>query len=414
MNSLRRLASIVLMLAVAAGVMAGAWWLVNSKASETKVEKPAPAATINKVVKEEDLNTITLTEEAEKRLGLKVGAVETKAVRRVRVYGGEITIPVGRTILVAAPLGGSLRAPSGGGPKAGQTVKAGEAIFLLLPILTPESKATLSGQLADLDGRVDTAKTGAELTKKAHDRAKDLLGQGVGSPRLVEEAQAAFETAEKTLKAASASRKVFAKVIGDVEAGTAAPIAIDSPEDGILRAVSAMPGQTVPSGAALFEVVDLSAVWVRLPVPVGDLDELDRLQSVQIGKLSAAPGGRLAYAHPVAAPPSATLLSGTVDLFYSMPNPVGALTPGQRIGVTVPLNDAKESLTVPWSAVVFDVNGGNWIYEQLEPKKYARRRVTVRYTSGTDAVLASGPAAGTRIVTDGVQQLFGAETGFVK
>ena len=90
------------------------------------------------------------------------------------------------------------------------------------------------------------------------------------------------------------------------------------------------------------------------------------------------------------------------------------LHPGQRLGVTIPLADANESLTVPWSAVVFDVHGGTWVYAQTAPRTYARRRVVVRYTAGADAVLASGPAAGTRVVAHGGQELFGAETGFIK
>jgi hypothetical protein len=40
--------------------------------------------------------------------------------------------------------------------------------------------------------------------------------------------------------------------------------------------------------------------------------------------------------------------------------------------------------------------------------------VLVRYTAGADAVLAGGPAAGAAVVVNGTQELFGAETGFIK
>ena len=116
----------------------------------------------------------------------------------------------------------------------------------------------------------------------------------------------------------------------------------------------------------------------------------------------------------MAAPPSANPLAATVDAFYELPNADGKLTPGQRLGVTIPLADARESLTVPWTAVVFDVQGGTWVYAQTAPRTYARRRVVVGYTAGADAVLAAGPPAGTKVVALGAQELFGAETGFVK
>jgi membrane fusion protein, heavy metal efflux system len=82
--------------------------------------------------------------------------------------------------------------------------------------------------------------------------------------------------------------------------------------------------------------------------------------------------------------------------------------------VSLPLADPAEGTTVPWSAVVFDIHGGTWVYERTAAHKYARRRVVVSHTAGADAVLAAGPPAGAVVVTAGVQQLFAAETGFVK
>lgn len=413
MSRLQRLATAALTLALAALVAAGAWWLVTNKPAVTKAEKPPGPAAVAKVVKEDDLNTVVLTEEAEKRVGLTLAAVETKTVRRVRVYGGEVTVPVGRTILVAAPLGGTLKAPTGV-PKAGSTVKAGTPVFQLTPLLTPDGRATLTAALADANGQVNTAKASFDLTDIAVKRAERVLKEGAGSQRQVDEARAAFDVAKKTLDAATARQAILNKVVGDAESGTAVPIPIDAPQDGILRVVSALPAQTVPLGAALFEVVDLSTLWVRVPLPVGDLDGIDRAEPAQVGRLSAPAGARLMSAKPVAAPPSANALAATVDVFYELPNADGKLTPGQRLGVTIPLADAKESLTVPWSAVVFDVHGGTWVYAQTAPRTYARKRVVVRYTAGEAAVLASGPAVGTKVVAHGGQELFGAETGFVK
>lgn len=414
MSRLQRIATAALTLALAALVGAGAWWLVTNKLTATKADKPSGPATVAKVVKEDDLNTVVLTEEAEKRIGLKLAAVESKAVRRVRVYGGEVTVPVGRTILVAAPLGGTLKAPPGGVPPAGSAVMAGGPIFELTPLLTPDGRATLTAALADANGQVNTAKASFDLTDIAVKRAERVLKEGAGSQRQVDEARAAFDVAKRTLDAAIARQAILNKVVGDAEGGTAAPIQIAAPQGGVLRVVSALPGQTIPLGAALFEVVDLSTLWVRVPLPVGDIDGIDRTEPVQVGKLSAPPGTRLPSAKPVAAPPSANPLAATVDVFYELPNADGKLTPGQRLGVTIPLSDAKESLTVPWSAVLFDVNGGTWVYAQTAPRTYARKRVVVRYTAGADAVLATGPAQGANVVAHGGQELFGAETGFIK
>lgn len=429
MKHLQGVASAILTLTFAVAVGFAAWWLVTNKPVVAPADKPTPAASVGKVVKDEDFNTVTLTEEAEKRIGLTVAAVERKSSRRKRVYGGEIAVPAGRSILVAAPLSGTLRAPAAGEIKAGQSIKAGSSVFHLTPLLTPDARANLSASLAEAEGQVNNAKTQLNLTKIALERAKRVLKEGAGSQRQVDEADAANNLAVKTLDAAISRQEVLKKVVGDAEAGTVATISIEAPENGILRTISALPGQTVPAGAALFEVIDLSVVWVRVPLPVGDMDAIDRATSVDVAPLTASfrlhpssssPSQANAKtllsptARPVVAPPSANPVSATVDLFYEMPNRDGKLIPGQRLGVWVPLLGTGNSLTVPWSAVVFDIHGGTWVYEQIGTRKYTRRRVDVAYTLGADAVLASGPSAGANVVTAGVQELLGVETGFVK
>jgi membrane fusion protein, heavy metal efflux system len=414
MVQLQRLASILFMLAFAVAVGVGAWWLFTHKPDTPKADKPVAPASVPKVVKEEDLNSVTLTPEAEKRIGLKLGQVETKSVRRLRFYGGEVIVPPGRTILVTAPLMGSLKSPQGLVPKPGQLVKAGQVIFQLMPMLTPEGKATLSLQLATADGAIENAVTQLELTLIALNRAKELLKGQAGSQRQVDEAQAAYDIALKTHAAAVKGKSVLTKVLGDEEKGSTVPINIDAPEDGLLRVVSALPGQMVSSNSPLFEIIDTSTIWVRVPLPVGDLATVDRAEVAQIGKLSSHPGERLPSAKPVSAPPSANLVTSTVDAFYEVANDKNLYTPGQRVAVNIALKNAKENLTVPWSAIVFDIHGGTWLYESAPEHKYIRRRVTVLFTDGPMAVLEAGPGHGTKIVIEGTQQLFGAETGFVK
>ncbi len=426
MNNIPKIAVLIASIGFALAVGVGAWWLITHKSNTSASDKPTPPATVDKVKKEDELNTVVLTEEAEKRIGLTLATVEKKKVNQVRMYGGEVTVPAGRTIIVSAPLTGVLKAPPSGEIKAGQTVKTGQVIFHLTPLLTPDGRATLSASLADAEGQVNNAKTQANLTKIALDRANRVLKEGAGSQRQVDEAQAAYDQAAKTLDATVARQSILKKVIGDAESGTTNPIPIEVPEGGILRTVSALPGQSVPSGTALFEVVDLSTVWVRVPLPVGDADMIDRNAVAQVGKLSTVSSTLPSPAKPIPAPPSANPLAATVDVFYELANTDSKLTPGQRLGVTIPLGNANECRTIPWSAIVFDINGGTWVYVQTATHTYTRRRVLVSHTEGENAILADtlpdaptktpaiGPSVGAKIVTAGTHQLFGAETGFVK
>lgn len=407
MKYIQGIATALLTLAIAAATAAGAWWLATNQAGSPSVDKPPAAATVNKVIKEDDLNSVTLTEDAEKRIGLAVGQIAKKNVRRTRIYGGEVTIPAGRSILVAAPVTGTLMALPQGMIKAGLPINAKQPVVQLVPLLTPDGRATLSASLADTEGQVNNAKTQVQLTTIALDRAKRALKEGAGSQRQVDEAEAASNLAVRTLDAAVARQSILKKVVGDADAGTAAPIVIESPHGGIIRTISALPGQTVPAGAALFEVIETATIWIRVPLPVGDIEAIDQTAPVQVGSLSGSNNSRNYTARPVAAPPSANPLSATVDAYFELPNSAGKLIPGQRVGVSIPLIDSVIGLTVPWAAIVFDIHGGTWIYEQIGPGRYVRRRVVVGHTIGPDAVLAGGLAVGTTIVVAGAQELFG-------
>ena len=197
-------------------------------------------------------------------------------------------------------------------------------------------------------------------------------------------------------------------------AGAGAPLTIESPTDGMLRALSAQPGQVVPAGGALFEIVDLSRMWIRVPVYVGDQSELAAEEDADVVPLASRPGPTSQRVRPVAAPPSANLLAGTVDLYYELANAESPLAPGQRVGVNIPLIGEADSLTLPWSAVVHDIHGGTWVYEMTAEHTFVRRRIVVRFTRGELAVLNSGPAVGAKVVTAGAAELFGTEVGFSK
>lgn len=391
----------LLLFSMLTGIMASTPLLAADKSA---------AAHVDKVVKEESLNTITLADKTVERLGIKTEPIVMKSVRRARLYSGEIITPVGRRGIVTAPFGGILRTPHPM-PKEGDTVKKGQTIFTLLPLLTAEARGASATAQVDADMQVKNASIQFEASKTALARARKLLSEEVGSKRNVEEAQAAYSIALKTLEAAKARQNLLEESLNE---GTAAPILIAAPEDGIIRKISATDGQNVPVGTSLFEMGDLSTAWLRVTLPVGDLEDIARDGEAQVGSLSGRANSLIQSAAPVSAPPLANPQSYTIDLLYVLHNSEARAIPGQRVGVMLPINDARESLTVPASAVIYDALGGSWVYEETAPLTYTRKRVSVSYLAGDEAVLSSGPAAGTSIITVGAQALFGAETGTMK
>ena len=370
---------------------------------KTEQAKPTPPAKVqNSGLKEGDLAKVTLTPQAAQRLGIELREVEYKDAGRYRSYAGEIVIPPGQVVLVSSPVAGTLAAPPDGLPAVGTHLRGGQTVFQVLPLVPAQRDLRVSAEaeVATAQARVEAARTRAE-------RAERMLRDQTGSVKAVEAAREEMKVADATLQAARTRLEQIEKapLAADVS------VTIIAPQDGLLRQVQAAPGQIVPAGAPLFEVARLDALWVRVPVYAGDLGSLQTGGAALARSISAQPGGASRQAEPVQAPPSADPAAATVDLYYRVDNRDRALRPGEKLSVALPLRGREKRLQAPWSAVLYDVHGGAWVYESVAPQAFVRRRVEVDFVSGSMAVLSRGPRPGTQVVTAGAAELFGTEFG---
>jgi hypothetical protein len=75
------------------------------------------------------------------------------------------------------------------------------------------------------------------------------------------------------------------------------------------------------------------------------------------------------------------------------------------------VQDPAGDRMVPYASIFYDLSGAAWIYTNPEPRSFVRHKVLVERINGASAHLKDGPPAGTRVVTIGVAQLYGAEKG---
>ena len=384
------------------GVLPAFWWLAGCGGAPAAVDrqKPQPPARVsNGGIKEADLATITLTRQAEERLGIETAEVEFRAVERTLTLAGEVVVPPGHTLTASAPIAGTAQASPGGLPAVGTRLKAGQPVFRLLPLLPAQRdlRVTVEAEVASAVARLDAAKPKAE-------RADRMLRDQVGSVRAQEDARQELTLAQTALQAARAKLEQINRA--PLEADVT--VLIPAPRDGILRQVYAAPGQTVASGAPLFEVADLDVVWIRVPVYTGELPQVLPGAPARVRALN---GGPASLAQPAQAPPSADPLATTSDLFFQYDNRQMTLRPGEKVSVTLPQRGQERRLQVPWAAILHDIHGGAWVYENTAPQVFVRRRVEVDRVVDSTAILARGPKPGVKVVTAGAAELYGTEFG---
>ncbi len=69
------------------------------------------------------------------------------------------------------------------------------------------------------------------------------------------------------------------------------------------------------------------------------------------------------------------------------------------------------ALVVPYGALLYDPEGGTWVYTRTDPLSFRRSPVVVDAIKGERVLVDRGPARGTTVVTVGAAELWGAEFG---
>lgn len=310
--------------------------------------KAVPAVEVSKKVAEGDLAVVTLTPQAEQRLGIVTVASTRKKISAMRTYAGELLLSLAR--------GGE------------------NSIAAVLPAMTPADLARTAQAQADADGQIAAAQVQLEAAKIALKRAEELIASKSGVGRTVDEARTQVGLAEAALKTTREKRALL--------------------------------------GAPVFEAVKGGNLWVRVPVYAGDLPQLKRDAPATVSVMGAEAKAARLSAIPVAVPVSAAANPAIAELFFALSGADAAgLRPGIKVSVELPLMGEDESLVVPAAAILHDVHGNTWVYEKIGEHAFTRRRVELRRIADGDAVLQRGPAVGAKIVTDGAAELFGTEFG---
>jgi hypothetical protein len=84
----------------------------------------------------------------------------------------------------------------------------------------------------------------------------------------------------------------------------------------------------------------------------------------------------------------------------------------RRVGIkTEPISSAGSQSVIPLTAVLYDKDGRTWTYTNPAPLTYLPEELVIARVDGVTAIMQSGPAAGTLVVTVGGAELLGAEYG---
>ncbi len=283
----------------------------------------------------------------------------------------------------------------------GQLVEAADVLFAIDP-------STYHVELAEAKGQLARARAAAERARRDFERAEELVRDNVASISVLDARRAERDAAEAEI--ASAEANVRAAELNLSYCTVRAPIS-----GHIGRALVDVGNLVGESGqdTVLAHIVQTDPIHVDF-APT-ERDRLNVLRGAAEGRLPTRRegvqvqiilGDGTPYPHAGAidyVDPTIEPTRGTVAVRALVPNPEGALKPGEFVRVVVVFPDVRDAVLVPQRALQ-DQQGGSYVLVVKPDDSVESRRVTLGATHDGMQQITDGLASGELVIADGVQK----------
>ena len=168
-----------------------------------------------------------------------------------------------------------------------------------------------------------------------------------------------------------------------------------SPVAGVVTEKKALQGMRFMPGDALYQVADISSVWVQADVFEQDIAEVRPGAQARV-RIDAYPdkvfAGKVAYVYP-----TLKAETRTVQVRIELPNPGGLLKPAMFAQVEIPVAGQGDVLTVPTSAII-DSGTRRVVLVQVAEGRFEPRDVKLGDRSDNYVAVQEGVKEGEKVV----------------
>ena len=317
----------------------------------------------------EEPGTVQVTPGRQQLIGIQTAAAELASTDRSIRTTGRVAIDETRVVRVHPRVEGWIETVNA--DFIGEAVKSGQP---LLTIYSPELFASQQEYLLALRG------AGILRNSPVPDSDRQAYALVDASRRRLEQFDLSHAQVDQITRTGKPQRTVT----------------LHAPASGHVLARNAYPSQRVTPETELYQIADLSRVWI-----MADVFESDAA-SVRMGStatVSLPSGGRTFQARVTHILPTVNAETRTLRVRLEAPNPGMALKPDMYVDIVFRLGGPSR-LTVPATAVI-DTGTRQLVYIDRGNGSFEPRNVTVGEAAGDRVVILSGLNAGDRVVTAG-------------
>ncbi len=365
-------------LALLVGSALAAAVVVAALAGRHAVLAPAPTRDVPHL----DGKSIRFSRAFAQRAGIELAAASTASLAPSVSVTGTVTFDPDRVAAIGARIDGRVRRIR---KFPGDPVAAGDVLAEI------ESAALGTAQTGVLSARAHF-----EAARANELRETQLAEAKVSSQREAEVARATALVARAELHAAEQKVRALG---GDVSPDIGV-LALTSPIAGKVVESHVSRGQSVEPTQTLFRVADLARVWIELAVFEREVNHVRRGDEVEIipqSNTSVVLTGKVAHVGDIIA-----LETRSADVRVVVDNADGTLRPGQSVLAKIRTATTHgDAVVLPRDAVT-SIDGRPTVFVAHDDTSVEPRVVVTGASDGTHIEIASGVAAGERVVVRGV------------
>lgn len=313
--------------------------------------------------------SIFLPKPTQRLLEVRTRHVEPATARRTLRLAGRVVSNSNGMAVVQSTVDGRLSAVNGKLPQIGQSVKAGEVLAHVQPVLAAIDRSDVEQTAGDLDQQIALAQNKLDQFRKF---ASTFPAERIKT--------AEIELENLKQRRAALNKRQFGRE------------ELIAPIDGVIMSAQAQIGQVVSSKDILFNVVQPKSLWVEAlaydNVDVNAIGEAEAKThdhaSVRLKLISVNP----------ALAQHATVLR--FDVVGEAPN----FRLGRNVSVLVEVGEPLNGIVLPRSAVVQAPNGQHVVFRHVEPERFEPRPIKFVEIDATRAMLTAGVEPGEKIAVE--------------
>ena len=274
----------------------------------------------------------------------------------------------------------------------GEQVKKGQKLAVLKAITTPELAANMIA-MADLEAGLAAANGELQAATAEWKRLKSI-GKDLISKKRVDDAKIAHDQAVAAVRVYKNSQK---KMQGLLSTGLSrhSTITITAPQDGTIISDKFVNGQVMEARDVLFEISDLSHLWVEARIKPNAIQSIQKGSNVVIQIEQQTLPAKVINIGRILDEATKTLA-----VRIELNEATRSLFPGQFVQAKINSRERYTGISVPSQAVLRSPDGDWMVLVEAAQGRFEPKEVEVKQNLGEKIVIA-GIEEGKKIVSKG-------------